>query len=68
MGLVAGWSSVQYYLAERDPTKKFGTLARFQNTIFFKTPLSVLSLEKGLKKGLKILFLNCDFQRIVTTQ
>ena len=39
MGLVAGWSSVQYYLAERDPTKKFGTLARFQNTIFFKTPL-----------------------------
>ena len=26
-------------LVERDPTKNFGTLARFQNTIFFKTPL-----------------------------
>ena len=25
-------------MAERDPTKFFGTLAQFQNTIFFKTP------------------------------
>ena len=41
-----------------------------ENLIFNFTVshLAVLSLEKGLKKGLKILFLNCDFQRLVTTQ
>ena len=39
MGLAHRTITTSGLSGQANPTKKFGTLARFQNTIFFKTPL-----------------------------